>query len=182
MAGVSVAAYFTAAAFAVPALVKMGVPFAIAHFFIVYPASFSTITPPVALASLVASRIAGTKYGPTAIESCKVASVGFLTPFLFVYAPAILLTESVTDIRAWVDILLVVMLTASTLFFWVGHFMTKLSALDRLLFRISPFAVSAFLILRDPAWCAASVITFMIGTGIQFSKWRNTRNMPAISG
>lgn len=73
MVGVTVAAYFTAAAFAVPALVEMGVPYAVAHLFIVYPASFATITPPVALASLVASRIANTKYGITAIESCNEA-------------------------------------------------------------------------------------------------------------
>jgi TRAP transporter 4TM/12TM fusion protein len=176
MAGVSVAAYFTAAAFAVPALVKMGVPFAIAHFFIVYPASFSTITPPVALASLVASRIAGTKYGPTAIESCKVASVGFLTPFLFVYAPAILLTESVTNIWTWIDILLVVMLTASTLFFWVNYFMTKLNIFERVLFLISPCAVFVFLILRNPVWGAVSVAAFLIGSGVQFSKWLKLRD------
>jgi TRAP-type uncharacterized transport system fused permease subunit len=74
MAGVSVAAYFTAAAFAVPVLVDLGVPFAVAHFFIVYPAAFSTITPPVALVSLVASQIAECKYTSAALETCKVAA------------------------------------------------------------------------------------------------------------
>ncbi len=83
MAGVSVAAYFTAAAFAVPALQKLGIAYATAHFFCVYPASYSTITPPVALTTLVGTQISGTPYGKTAIECCKICGVSFLAPFLF---------------------------------------------------------------------------------------------------
>jgi TRAP transporter 4TM/12TM fusion protein len=182
MAGVSVAAYFTAAAFAVPALVKMNVPFPIAHFFIVYPASFSTITPPVALASLVASRIAGTKYGPTAIESCKIASVGFLTPFLFVYAPVILMLGDISNIWTWIDILLVIMLTISSLFAWVGHFMTKLRFMERSLFFASPCAVVAFLILRNPLLCVVSVVAFFLGLVMQWVRSQKLKTTPAVPG
>ncbi|MDR1509681.1 MAG: TRAP transporter fused permease subunit [Synergistaceae bacterium] len=182
MAGVSVAAYFTAAAFAVPALIKMGVPFVIAHFFIVYPASFSTITPPVALASLVASRIAGTKYGPTAIESCKVASVAFLTPFLFVYAPGIVLLGDPSNIWSWLDVALVVMMTIASIFCWVGHFMTGLNFTERSLFFVSTCAVAVFLILRNPVLCAVSVITFFVGIIVQLYKSWKFKTMPTFQG
>jgi TRAP-type uncharacterized transport system fused permease subunit len=158
------------------------VPFAIAHLFIVYPASFSTITPPVALASLVASRIAGTKYGPTAIESCKVASVSFLTPFLFVYAPGIVLLGNPSNIWTWLDVVLVVMMTIASIFCWVGYFMTGLDFTERSLFFFSSGAVAAFLILRNPVLCAVSVITFFVGITVQLYKSWKLKTMPTFQG
>lgn len=170
MAGVSVAAYFTAAAFAVPALQTMGVPYEIAHFFIVYPASFSTITPPVALASLVASRIADTKYGTTAIESCKVAAVGFMTPFLFVYAPALLMMQSASDIWTYIDIGIVVMLTVSLSIFWVGYFITEVSNLERILYLVSTISICMFLGMRLPILLALALAAFAVPTVLQIKK------------
>lgn len=168
MVGVTVAAYFTAAAFAVPALVKMGVPFAVAHFFIVYPASFATITPPVALASLVASRIANTKYGTTALESCKVAAVGFLTPFLFIYSPALLLTESFANPWTWIDLILILILMVSAQFCWVGYCMTTLNMAERLAFLGAAAFICVFVIQRHPIWMILALAIFAGNLILQF--------------
>ncbi len=144
MAGVSTAAYFTAAAFAVPVLLEMGIPYAMAHFFTVYPAAFSTITPPVALVSLVASKQAGSKYGPTAIESCKVAATGFLMPFLMVYAPAVCLMSDAANPWTWIDIVLVIVVNLAFQVVWCGHLFAKMSMLERVLLAIGCCATIVF--------------------------------------
>ena len=74
-----------------PALVKMGVPLLQAHLFVFLFATFSHLTPPVAMGALVASRIAGTSYWNTAVESVKVAFVAFLLPFFIIYVPVLIL-------------------------------------------------------------------------------------------
>lgn len=108
MCGVAAAAYFTIAAFSVSVLTKMGISYNVAHFFSAYPSFFSTLTPPVALVSLVASRLAGSKYGKTAIESCKVAFTGFIMPFLLCYTPAICLATDMSSIWAWLDVVTII--------------------------------------------------------------------------
>ncbi len=90
-AGAALTAYFILSVFAVPALVKMKVGFEEANFFIMYMASFAFVTPPVAMASLVAAKLANAKYMKTAVESMKIAIGGFLIPFMFIYSPFLLL-------------------------------------------------------------------------------------------
>ena len=49
------------------------------------------VTPPVAPAAIVAGKLAGAKYMETAWETGRVAAAGLILPFVFVYAPVILL-------------------------------------------------------------------------------------------
>lgn len=104
MIGVAVVAYFTAAAFAVPVLVEMGLPYETAHFFIVFPAVFALMTPPIALVSIVAARIAEADYLKTSLEAVKVAIAAFILPFLFVYSPALLMQVGAGSSEFWLDI------------------------------------------------------------------------------
>lgn len=105
MAGIATAAYVLVAIFAVPALLKLGVQFEVAHFYAMYPTNFTMITPPVALAALVASRLAGSDYFKSCIEACKIAASGFLLPFLFVYAPVLLWRGSPSVEAAFLDLI-----------------------------------------------------------------------------
>jgi TRAP-type uncharacterized transport system fused permease subunit len=73
-----------------PALVKMGVPIISAHYFILYGGVFSNVTPPVAMAALVAAGIAGAPYIRTSWEAFKIASPGFILPFCFIWCPPIM--------------------------------------------------------------------------------------------
>jgi TRAP transporter 4TM/12TM fusion protein len=89
------AAYVLVALFGVPALLDAGTPLLHAHMFVFYFANMSAITPPVALAPLVASKIAGGSYFKTCLVALRLGLPGFLLPFLFAYFPNILIHGSV---------------------------------------------------------------------------------------
>lgn len=72
-------------------IIQIGnVPAMEAHFFLFYFAVFSTITPPVAVGALAASKIAEVSYWFVGGQSLKVALSMFILPFLFVYNPELL--------------------------------------------------------------------------------------------
>jgi TRAP transporter 4TM/12TM fusion protein len=92
------AAYVVLAALGAPALIELGVPMLAAHLFIFYFGCISNVTPPVSLAAYAASGIAGSAPLRTAWTAMLLASAGFLVPFMFVYAPPLLLQGSVSEI------------------------------------------------------------------------------------
>jgi TRAP transporter 4TM/12TM fusion protein len=86
----TVAAYTMVAIMMVPALRNIGIdPFA-AHMFVYYFAVYAAVTPPVATAALVASRIAETNFWGTAWASMRLMSGPLIIPFLFIYHPQVL--------------------------------------------------------------------------------------------
>ena len=85
------AAYVVLAALGAPALVELGVPLLGAHLFIFYFGCISNVTTPVSLAAYAAAGIAGSPPLKTAWTAMGLASAGFLVPFMFVYAPALIL-------------------------------------------------------------------------------------------
>jgi TRAP transporter 4TM/12TM fusion protein len=90
--------YIILSVLAAPALVNMGVGPLSAHFFVFYYGVLAAITPPVALASYAGAGIAGANYMKTGWEAVKLGSAGFLVPFIFVFAPAILMQGSASEI------------------------------------------------------------------------------------
>jgi TRAP transporter 4TM/12TM fusion protein len=74
-----------------PAIQGLGVPTLVAHLFVVYFGVLSSITPPVALAAFAAAPICGASPMATAVEAVKVAIIGFIIPFVFVYNPSLTL-------------------------------------------------------------------------------------------
>lgn len=89
------ACYIIVATMIAPALVSMGAMPIAAHMFVFYFACLSNITIPVAIASYTAAGIADAKPFDVGWKSMKIAAVGFIIPFLFVYNP-ILLAQNVT--------------------------------------------------------------------------------------
>jgi len=83
-------AYILAALTAVPVMLSLGVAKLPAHFFAFYFAVISALTPPVATASLTASRIANAPWMATSASAMRLAAVGWLLPFAFVMSPSIL--------------------------------------------------------------------------------------------
>jgi TRAP-type uncharacterized transport system fused permease subunit len=63
------------------------------HLFILYWASLSNVTPPVGLAVIAASGIAESRLMPAMLESVRFATVKYLLPFFFVYAPVLVLQD-----------------------------------------------------------------------------------------
>ena len=92
------AAYVVLAALGAPALVELGVPLLGAHLFIFYFGCISNVTPPVSLAAYAAAGIAGSPPLKTAWTAMGLASAGFLVPFMFIYAPPLILAGSPAEI------------------------------------------------------------------------------------
>jgi TRAP transporter 4TM/12TM fusion protein len=92
------AAYIVLAALGAPALTTLGVPPLAAHLFIFYFGCISNVTPPVSLAAFAAAGVAGAPPIKTALSAMVLAIAGFIVPFMFVYAPALLLMGSVGEI------------------------------------------------------------------------------------
>jgi TRAP transporter 4TM/12TM fusion protein len=74
-----------------PAVEALGVPTIAAHMFVVYFAVMSSITPPVALAGYAAASIADANPMGISVTALRLALMGFLVPFAFVYSPSLLL-------------------------------------------------------------------------------------------
>ena len=92
------AAYVVLAALGAPALVELGVPLLGAHLFIFYFGCISNVTPPVSLAAYAAAGIADSPPLKTAWTAMGLASAGFLVPFMFIYAPPLILAGSAAEI------------------------------------------------------------------------------------
>ena len=74
-----------------PAVAKIGVPLLIVHMFVLYYGVLSNITPPVAIAAYAAAPIAGANPLTTGVQAVRIAAVGFMIPFVFVYNPSLVL-------------------------------------------------------------------------------------------
>ena len=94
----TIAAYAITASVVAPALINMGVPEIPAHLFVLYYASLSAITPPVALASYAAAAIAEVSPMRLAVTGLKLGLAGFIIPFMFIYGKPLLLMGSVDQI------------------------------------------------------------------------------------
>ena len=88
------AVYALSAVLAAPALLALNVPMLPAHLFIVYFASMSAITPPVAVAAFAAGTIARANPMAIGLLCCRLAMIAFIIPFVFIYHPGLLLIGS----------------------------------------------------------------------------------------
>jgi len=129
------AAYVLAAAVVGPALTKIGVPPLTAHLFILYFSVFSALTPPVCTSVYVASTIAESDWMRTAIMAMKIGIAGFLAPFIFAYAPGIMLQAP--PLTCFLQIItatfgIIIMAGGS-----IGYLYTKTHFTDRILLLLS---------------------------------------------
>jgi TRAP-type uncharacterized transport system fused permease subunit len=141
------AAYMVLAALVAPAIIiSMGVPPMATHLFILYFGALSTITPPVALSTFAAAGIAGAGIWETGRDAVKLASSGFIIPFIFAYNTELLLAGAPLDIVIAIItgvigcIVLAIVLN--------GWFFINISVITRLLL----FPCAILLIVSQPMW------------------------------
>ncbi len=79
---------------AAPTLVLLGVQPLVAHFFVFYYGVLADITPPVALAAYAAAGMAGSDPFKTGNTAFRLGLGKALVPFVFVFAPSLLLVTS----------------------------------------------------------------------------------------
>jgi len=97
----TVAAYLLVALFVAPPLSDVLAANQLqVHMFVFYFAILSNITPPIAVAVVVAQGIAGSSFLETAVDALRMGFPMFLLPFLFVFSPAILLVEPMSLVFA----------------------------------------------------------------------------------
>lgn len=129
----TVIAYVLGAITMVPVLQDLGYNHIAAHFFVFYFAVFANITPPVALNVLIASRIAGSSFMGTCMESLRLSVPAFILPFLFLYQPS-LLEFPALSVGMAVTTFLVSTSTLAFLFGFFGYFINQLSMVNRVIF------------------------------------------------
>lgn len=88
------AVYVFLAIIMAPALTGLGINPIAAHLFVIYWATVSYITPPVALASFAAANIARTPPMATSFVAMRLGMVKYIVPFAFVLNPALIAQES----------------------------------------------------------------------------------------
>jgi TRAP transporter 4TM/12TM fusion protein len=102
----TVSVYLLLAVLIGPALIKLGLDPISAHLFLQYYGMMSMITPPVALAAYAAASLAGSDAFRTGWTAVRLGAMAFVAPFIFIYAPELLLEGR------WFNILMVVTSTA----------------------------------------------------------------------
>jgi TRAP transporter 4TM/12TM fusion protein len=90
MLGMIVAAYLMLALTLAPALEQMGMNTLAIHMFIAYYSMLAAITPPVALAAFIASRIADSDPMQTSWHACRLGIVLYFLPIFFLFEPALI--------------------------------------------------------------------------------------------
>ncbi len=108
-----------------PVLVQLGVPVLAAHMFIFYYGVLAVITPPVAMAVIAASSIAGSDIWKSGREAVRLAFLMFIQPFMFVYRGGILLQKDMTGDVADIVATLVLAIAGTVSIF--GYLFGKLS-------------------------------------------------------
>lgn len=88
------------------------------HFFIQYFAVFSALTPPVALASMAASKVAMASFVETSLEAIKLVLPAFFVPFAFIYHPELL---SFPNNTLWVIVPLIAVIAVQWNWSIVGY-------------------------------------------------------------
>ena len=80
----TVAAYIVSVLLIAPSLAQLGVRIETAHFFVFYFAILSAITPPVAIACIITSELAGGKFWRVCKKSLTLGAPLFVLPYVFV--------------------------------------------------------------------------------------------------
>lgn len=99
MAGLAIVAYIFLAVTLAPAIIEVGGFNTVAvHFFIVYYAMLSVITPPVGTAAFLAATIAGAKPMKTSFTAMRLGVVIYFVPLFFLFQPALVLQGDLTPL------------------------------------------------------------------------------------
>jgi TRAP transporter 4TM/12TM fusion protein len=156
------ACYLLMVVLSAPALVTLGIPLIVAHFFVFYYGVLSFLTPPVCLAAYAAASIAGAKMTQTAFQSMRLGIVAYLVPFICAYNPALLLIgDTVSVLWACITSLIGVCIMATAV---EGFLFRPLPAWKRIVLIIGGLGITIPGIYTD-------AIGFCITFPIIFFEW-----------
>jgi TRAP transporter 4TM/12TM fusion protein len=154
------ASYILVALLGAPALVTLGVPLLAAHFFVFFFANISAITPPVAVACLVAAKIADARFFRTCFIAVRLGLPGFILPFLFVAHPEILGLDAGLGYTALVSAMALLGVVALNVML-EGHLLHPLSWVERLV--LLPAALG---LLHPSLWASLAGIAIFAALAV----------------
>lgn len=167
------AAYALVAIVVAPVLIRMGLGDLQTHFFILYYAAFSTLSPPVASAALMGSSISGGSYFKTAVEGMKIAATAFIIPWLILWNPNIIGHFS----GLWVGIgsicatVMSIFILQAGLF---GQFLVRLNIIERIMFLFVSVIFIAFVLTKMSMLFVIGLALFIAIFIGQMIKYRKT--------
>lgn len=161
------AAYIVCATAIAPALTGLGLPILAAHLFLLYFASISAITPPVAVASYAAAGIAEENPMKVGLQAVKLGITGFILPFAFALNPDyITFGWNLQTLLTWISGMVVCYSLAIML---QGYVEEKITVLERLAYLV-------VIMLAITPHMIYSLIGFVLFAALYgFRKWKARR-------
>jgi len=133
----TVAAYVVVAVFVGPAVTQFGMPQVYAHIFVFYFAILSAITPPIALAVVVASGIAESDFLSSCYEALKISLPAFLIPYAFLIHTELLAWSALTPVYSIVVLIGLVGVILSI----HGYLRQSIPTIGRVILALSAIAI-----------------------------------------
>lgn len=164
-----VVAYVICAIVVAPVLVDMGLPQMTAHFFVFYFAVLSAVTPPVAAAAMVGSKIAESDYVKTGFESLKLILPFFIVPF-FLTANPIVMGRAQPLLSGAAAMVALIVACGSIMVFSQGYFLVATKKIERMGYLFVAFLSTVYGLYG--LWSAffASIVLFIILCLFQFKR------------
>lgn len=167
------ALYIVLAAIAAPAVMQLGVPPLAAHLFILYYGILADLTPPVCVSAYAAAGIAGANPFRTGLTAFRLGLGKAIVPFVFAYAPVMLVVLPGFDFGEFVMVALSCAAGVSALgIALTGYLFAPLSLFGRL-----PL-IAASLLMISPSQ-NATVIGLGLITPVVVVNWLAARRRPA---
>ena len=174
--------YIITSSLAGPALLALDVPLLVSHMFVFYFGIMADLTPPVALACFAAAPIARAPGLQIAMQATKLASAGFVVPFMAVYTPALMLQDGGAMAATWgypVEVVYIVAKVCLAIAFWGAAVVGFLRRHMVLWERILAAGVAAMLFLNynwtDEAGFALAAVLY----GLHWWRTRSVEHAPA---
>ena len=176
--------YIITSSLAGPALLELGVPLLVSHMFVFYFGIMADLTPPVALACFAAAPMAKTSGLRISIEATKLATAGFVIPFMAVYTPSLMLQDGGAVAESFgypVEVAYVLLKACLGIGLWgtafVGFFLRPMTVPERLL----AFTAGGLLVLAVPLTDQAgfALAALVIGFHVWRTRWSRARPSPA---
>ena len=153
------AVYIVGATIAAPALLKLGIAPLAAHLFVFYFGNISNVTPPVALAAFAGAGIAGASPSKVGWAAARLASAGFLIPYIWIYSPALIAQGSIGEILgALATATLGVIVLACAV---QGYMLKNTNVFHRVLLFIAAFSLIKPGLVTDVVGISLFVIVFL---------------------
>lgn len=173
----SIPAYIVTATMAAPALTSLGVEPLVAHLFVFYFGLFANITPPVALAAFAAAGISGGSMMKTGFAALKLASAGFVIPYIFVYTPELLLrdVDVLTGIQVVATAVVAILLLGTAI---EGHFMEGMHWVLRVVMAVGALMLLNATLLYDVV--GAALVLVVLGVQMVRAKRNDNLSIKAI--